>query len=160
MPIGTDLRGLGTQLRHLLDTMERDVAAVGAELALPDYRPRFTPLVRALARHGPSSIRELAGLVGVTHSAASQTVAELARRGLVTLSPGADARQRIVELTEQSRALLPAVETEWRATQAAVAELDAELPMPLGDLLTLLEEALTRRSLRDRMAAHLPGSAR
>ncbi|WP_371871428.1 hypothetical protein [Phytohabitans rumicis] len=45
------------------------------------------------------SIRALAGAVGVTHSAASQTVAQMAKAGYVTLEPGTDARQRIVHLT-------------------------------------------------------------
>lgn len=147
--------GLGTQLRHVLDLMDKDVAAVVADLGVVDYRPRYTPLVRALVSRGPLAIRDLADAVGVTHSAASQTVAQMARRGLVELTRGADARQRIVALTPHARDLLPRLDTGWRATQAAAAGLDAELPMPLADLLTQLERALRRRSLRDRIAAHL-----
>lgn len=144
---------LGTLLRHLLDVAEADITAVSRDLGLVGYRPRYSPVVRTLVADGPMSIRDLARSVGVTHSAASQTVASMARDGLVTLEPGEDARQRIVHPTERTRELLPAIEAEWAATDAAIRELDAELPMPLAELLTLALQALHRRPLRERIAA-------
>src|ERR1022692_5188824 len=94
--------GFGTQLRHVLELLDGDVARFDADLGLGDYRPRFSPVVRALVALGPSSIRDHARAISVTHSAASQTVAQMARRGLVTLQTGADARQRIVSLTART----------------------------------------------------------
>ena len=73
------LTGLGTQLRHVLDLMDGDVASVLSDLGVTGYRPRFSPVVRALGVLGPSSIRDLAEVTGVTHSAASQTVAQMSR---------------------------------------------------------------------------------
>jgi DNA-binding MarR family transcriptional regulator len=98
------------------------------------------------------SIRDLAHTVGVTHSAASQTIAQMTRAGLVTLEPGADARQRIAHLTPRTHALMPTIEAEWNATVTAMRDLDAELPMPLADLLTELGHALQRRPFRQRIA--------
>ena len=69
--------GLGTRLRHVLDLLDGDVARVYADLGLADYRPRFSPVARAIAALGPSSIRDIARAIGVTHSAASQTVAQM-----------------------------------------------------------------------------------
>jgi DNA-binding MarR family transcriptional regulator len=142
---------VGTLLRHVLELLDGDVATVYRDAGLPDYRPRFSPAVRALVAAGPMSIRDLAAAVGVTHSAASQTVAQMSRAGLVTLAPGADARRRIVALTPRAEALLPTVEAEWAATSAAMRELDAELPMPLADLLTAVLSALDRRPFRERI---------
>ena len=68
--------GLGTRMRHLLELLELldgDVARVYADLGVPDYRPRYSPVVRALVALGPLSIRDLASAVGVTHSAARRT---------------------------------------------------------------------------------------
>ena len=144
--------GLGTQLRHVLDLMEADIAGVLADLGLPDYRPRFSPVVRALVALGPMPISELAHAVSVTHSAASQTVAEMSKRGFVTLVPGRDARQRVVHLTELAWQALPAIQAEWDATSAAAANLDAELPFPLSDLVPALAAALARKPFRQRMA--------
>jgi DNA-binding MarR family transcriptional regulator len=151
---GRDIRdkGMGTQLRQLLEAMDGDVAKACADLGLADYRTRFSPIVRALVASGPCSIRELAGACSVTHSAASQTVAQMNRRGLVRLEPGRDARERIVHLTAKARSLLPAIQAEWAATSAAAAALDAELPFPLSDLLAALSEALRRRPFRQRIA--------
>ncbi|MEV4244472.1 MarR family winged helix-turn-helix transcriptional regulator [Streptosporangium canum] len=143
---------LGTQLRHLLELMDGDVAKAGADLGLQDYRPRFTPIVRALVELGPSPIRDLARTISVTHSAASQTVAQMSRRGLVALEPGDDARQHIVRLTAKAQSLLPVIQAEWAATSAAAAALDAELPFPLSELLVALSDALRRRPFRQRIA--------
>jgi DNA-binding MarR family transcriptional regulator len=143
---------LGTRLRHVLELLDGDVAQVYADLGLADYRPRFSPVVRALVALGPSSIRDLARATGVTHSAASQTVAQMSRCGLVMLEPGQDARQRIVRLTDRARSLLPVIDAEWAATGAAAAELDAELPVPLGEMLTAIIRATARRPMRERIA--------
>lgn len=159
-PPGPEL--LGTRLRHLLELLDGEVAAVYPALGLGDgYRPRFTPVVRALTAAGPAAIRDLARSLGVTHSAASQTVAQMARRGLVTLAPGADARQRIVRLTPKAVALLPALEREWAATAAAARAFEAELPYPLSGPGGLIQEALAaleRRPMRERITAELAGT--
>jgi DNA-binding MarR family transcriptional regulator len=144
--------GLGTRMRHLLELLDDDVARVYADLGVPDYRPRYSPVVRALVALGPLSIRDLAGAVGVTHSAASQTAAQMARHGLLTLERGADARQRIARLTARARELLPLIEAEWAATDAAAAELEAELPAALTEVLSSAERAVVSRPMRLRIA--------
>ena len=144
--------GLGTRMRHVLELLDGDVAQVYADLGVPDYRPRYSPVVRALIALGPMSIRDLAGAIGVTHSAASQTAAQMARHGLLTLERGADARQRIARLTARARALLPLIEAEWAATGAAAAELEAELPAALTHVLFCTERAVVSRPMRARIA--------
>jgi DNA-binding MarR family transcriptional regulator len=147
---------LGTRLRHLLETLDSGVAAVYPQLGLADgFRPRFTPVVRALAADGPVSIRELADTLGVTHSAASQTVAQMVRQDLVVTEAGTDARRRIVRLTAKAEALLPALEREWTATLAAVRAFEAELPYSLGRLVEEALAALDRTPLQDRISAEL-----
>lgn len=156
---------LGTRLRHLLEVLDGDVAAAYPALGLGGgFRPRFTPVVRALAARadagrGPASIRDLADTLGVTHSAASQTVAQMVRQGLVVTEPGADARRRIVRLTAKAEALLPALEREWAATVTAVTAFEAELAYPLSRLVEEALAALERTPLRDRIAAALEEGA-
>lgn len=143
---------LGTRLRVLLEAMDADVALALADLGLRDYRTRYSAVIRAVAASGPAPIRDLAEQLGVTHSAASQTVAEMRQRGLLQTRPGQDARHRLVELTEQARRVLPAIDAEWESTEAAAAALDAELPYSLSALIDDLAEALARRRFRDRIA--------
>ncbi|AXE87354.1 MarR family protein [Streptomyces sp. Go-475] len=144
---------MGTLLRHVLELLDADVAKVYEEQGLAGYRPRFSPVVRALVAEGPLSVRDVAASVGVTHSAASQTAAQMARAGLVTHTPDPrDARRRLIALTPKARALLPRIEAEWEATRTAMAELDAELSMPLAALLREVTEAVGRRPFRERIA--------
>jgi DNA-binding MarR family transcriptional regulator len=143
---------LGTRLRCLLELLDGGVAAVYADLGLAGFRPRYTPVIRALAASGPRSIRELAQAVGVTHSAASQTVAQLVKDEFVVREPGRDARERIVRLTAKAERLLPALEAEWAATTAAAATLEEELSFPLSRLVDEALAALDRRSMYRRIA--------
>ncbi|WP_217238480.1 MarR family winged helix-turn-helix transcriptional regulator [Streptomyces sp. AC555_RSS877] len=149
-----DPAAVGALLRHVLELLDGDVAQVYEELDLAEYRPRFSPVVRALLSEGPLPVRDLAAAVGVTHSAASQTAAQMARAGLVTHTPDPlDARRRLIELTPKAHALVPQIKAEWDATVAAMAELDAELSMPLAELLTEVADAVRRRPFRERIAA-------
>lgn len=142
-------------LRLLLNAMDDDMARLYAERGVAGVRPRFVmPLIR-LGRRGAMTIRELADALEVTHSAMSQTVSALRRQGLVRSVPGDDARTREVALTDQARAVLPFLETEWRATEQAVAELEAEIPYALSQVVRDLEVALGRRSFHDRIAHRL-----
>jgi DNA-binding MarR family transcriptional regulator len=142
-------------LRLLLESMDGEIARLYAERGVTGVRPRFTmPLIR-LGRRGPMTIRQLADSLDVTHSAMSQTVGALRREGLVTSSPGSDARTREVTLTDRARELVPFLEAEWRATEQAVAELESELPYPLSQVVRDIEAALLRHSFHDRIVGHL-----
>ncbi|WP_406316787.1 MarR family transcriptional regulator [Streptosporangium sp. NBC_01639] len=144
---------LGTRLRHLLDLLDAGIVGLYPGLGLDGFRPRFTPVIRTLAASGPRSIRDLASALGVTHSAASQTVAQMTRDGLVTVAPGDDARQRIVSLTPKAESLLPVLEIEWAATTAAATEFEAELSYPLSRLINEALDALHRRPMHQRITA-------
>lgn len=109
-----------------------------------------------LAHHGPMPIRDLASQVDVTHSAMSQTVAAMRRDGLLTTAPGRDARTRLVTLTDLGRSHVPLLEQEWRATEAAVAELETELSRPMSEIAQEILAALERRSFTERFRDHLP----
>lgn len=143
---------LGGLLRRLIDALDGDVEAGYAAAGL-DFRPRFTPVFRLLAEAGPSPIKDLARASGLTHSALSQTVAQMAAAGWVSLQPGPDARERIVTLTAKAEEALPAIRAHWRAVSSAAASLDAELDMDLEGVVRAALAALERRPFRDRIAA-------
>lgn len=143
--------GLGMLLRHLLELLDGDLERVYAASGL-DYRPRYTPIVRALIDLGPSPIRDIARHASTTHSAASQTVAQMARKGLLRLEPGADARERVVRLTPKARRMLPKLQAQWAATNAAAEVLSTELPCPLHDMLIAAIRALEKQPFRERIA--------
>ena len=79
----------------------------------------------------------------------------MARAGLVThTTDPQDARRRLVALTpEGPRAAAADRRRSGRRPLAAMAELDAELSMPLAQLLTEVAEAVHSRPFRDRIEA-------
>jgi DNA-binding MarR family transcriptional regulator len=145
--------GLGTLLRHLIELLDGEVQQVYERSGL-QYRPRYTPIVRALAENGPSSIRAIAARAQITHSAASQTLARMVQDGLVRFSRGGDGRERIVTATERLREMLPALERSWSATAAAADELDGELSVPLSKVVREAITALQRKSFGERIRSH------
>lgn len=145
-------QGLGTQLRHLIDLLDGDVAASYDEVGL-QYRPRYTPVMRVLDQHGSASIGEIAAYAGITQPAATQTVALMKKEGLVAIVAGADARQRVVTLSEQGRLMLPQLKQCWAATAAAAASLDADLDVPLSRILADAIAALETTPFSERIRA-------
>ncbi|AKC79691.1 MarR family transcriptional regulator [Xanthomonas arboricola] len=142
---------LGTLVRHLIELLDGDLETVYAASGLA-WRPRYTPVLRVLMRLGPASIKVLAQEIGITHSAVSQTVAQMGREHLVALKPGTDARERIVVLTAKTRHMVPALQRQWAATNAAAVQLEAELSASLSVVLTEAIAALNQCSFATRIA--------
>lgn len=147
--MGDEGTGLGTRLRRLLELLDGDLEGVYAEIA-PGYRPRFTPVMKAL-RHGPLTIKAIAGMSGVSHSAASQTVSRMVRDGWVAYQVGDDARERLIRLTDTGKAALPVLEAQWARTDRAAQGLEAEIAAPLGAVVSAAIRALESRPFRDRI---------
>jgi DNA-binding MarR family transcriptional regulator len=149
----------------LLADMDADIAGLYAEAGIEGVRTRFVGPLIDLDRRGPMTIKELAGAREVSHSAMSQTVAAMRKADLVEPAEGPDGRTRRVRLTERSQRIVPFLRAEWRATEATVRALDAELRYPLLQAVADLNAALATRSfaqrLRDNLAAQppVPGAA-
>ena len=142
-------------LRLLLDAMDGDIAHIYAEAGIDGLRPGFVMELIRLHAHGPMTITELAESVQRTHSATSQKVAAMRSAGLVRTATGADARTKKVALTAKARRVADRLAAEWRATEDAVDELDAQIPYPLTRVVADIEEALRRKSFHDRIVEKL-----
>ena len=127
---------------------------------LPDegvegVRPRFSMALIGLADHGPMTIRDLAAFTRVTHGAMSQSVRAMKAAGMVDTRTGEDARSVVVDLSGKGRDAVAFLKAEWDATEAVLAELDADLPYPLTRVMNDVRARLDRESLRDRLARHM-----
>ena len=145
-----DVLGLGTQLRRVTASLDGDVQALYDELGVP-FRPRFFPIVQHLLANGATAVSALARVTGVSQPAATQTVAEMAKVGLVAVAGGADARERLVRLTPAGLRLTEQLGVLWNAVSAAATELDSELPQPLSTTLSSTLAALAREPFKDRI---------
>ena len=142
-------------LRLLQAAMDAEIARVYSEARIEGLKPSFVMELLRLNARGPMTITELAESVQRTHSATSQKVAAMRGAGLVRTMPGPDARSKRVTLTTKSKRLVGRLAAEWRATEAAIAEIEAEIPYPLSRVVTDIEEALHRKSFHDRIGERL-----
>jgi hypothetical protein len=120
-----DAASFGTALRRLIDQLDGAVEQAYRDDGL-DFRPRFTPIVRALVADGPQTIRALSATVGVSHSAVSQTITQMAAR-------------------DAGAALVPRLRRHWAATTAATAALDAAAEGALVAAVNRANAALAAR---------------
>lgn len=141
--------------RLLQTAMDAEIARVYADARIDGLKPTWVMELIRLDRRGPMTITELAESVRITHSGMSQKVAAMRAAGWVRTAAGPDARSKRVELTGKARAVVERLAAEWRATEAAVAEIEAEIPYPLSRVVTDIETALRRKSLHDRIVERL-----
>jgi DNA-binding MarR family transcriptional regulator len=146
-------------LRLLQSSIDADIARVYAEAQVEGLKPSYVMELIRLHARGPMTITELAESVQHTHSAVSQKVAAMRDAGLVRTTTGPDARSKKVALTARASGLIGRLAAEWRATEAALAELEDEIPYPLSRVVTDIEAALRRKSFHDRIAEKLASDA-
>ncbi|MDP4503477.1 MarR family winged helix-turn-helix transcriptional regulator [Nonomuraea turcica] len=142
-------------LRLLQASMDADIARLYSDKRINGLKPSFVMELLRLHAHGPMTITELAESVGRTHSALSQKVAAMRAAGWVRTVAGEDARSKKVTLTDNARGIVGRLAAEWRATEAAIAEIEAEIPYPLTRVVADIEQVLARKSFHDRIAEKL-----
>jgi DNA-binding MarR family transcriptional regulator len=145
-------------VHRLLWDMDDEIAQVYADNGIDDLKTNWVLEIIRLHVRGPMTIAELARSVGRTHSALSQKVTAMRAAGWLETTPGHDARSKKVALTPKAERVATLLTAEWRATEAALAELEAELPYPLTRVAGDIRTALTRQSFHARITAHLAAS--
>lgn len=141
----------GTQLRHLIELLDGAVGAAYDEAGL-DYRPRYTPVMRALIASEPVTIGFIAEAAGITQPAATQTVALMIKDGLVSSEAGVtDGRHKMIRLTSKGKEMVAALQLCWQATAIASASLEADLPFPLAKVLDSAISALAAKPFGERI---------
>ncbi len=143
--------GLGTQLRHIIELLDGAVAK-SYERAGLDYRPRYTPVMRALMELETCTINELASYAGITQPAATQTIKLMIKANLIVTKVNQDdGRQKLIELSDYGRSILPVLESCWKATKSAGKSLSDDLGFSLPDMLAEVIEVLEKKSFQQRI---------
>lgn len=140
---------------RVLSGIDDEIARVYAENGIPDLKPTWALEIIRLYVRGPMTIADLARSVERTHSAMSQKVAAMRAAGWLETSPGPDARSKKVSLAPKAERIAAKLAAEWRATDASIAELEAEIPYPLTRVADDIAAALARQSFHDRIAEKL-----
>lgn len=136
--------GLGELLRHLIDLVD-----TGSEQRYKahnlTFRPRYTPILRALAHSTTTTITELTALLQITQGAVSQTVKLMVDDGLLTRQTRSkDGREKTLTLTAKGKRLVAQLQPHWQARFIAIAQLEQEagieLQKNLQNIIALLEQ--------------------
>lgn len=142
--------GLGELLRHLVELTDGSTDRWYKALGM-NYRPRYTPIMRAL-QYGPASVSELQEKLSVTQGAVSQTIKLMLEDRLIVRKKGQDARQSIVSLSSTGRALSKKLKPHWEAIFIAIDSLESEIQLPLRHGLRNAVQALEKQSFADRLS--------
>jgi DNA-binding MarR family transcriptional regulator len=140
---------------RLLSDMDDEIARVYADNGIEDLKPVWVLEILRLHARGPMTIAELARSTGRTHSALSQKVAAMRAAGWLETAPGPDARSKKVTLAPKAERVVALLAAEWRATEAVITELEAEIPYPLTRVAGDIRAALARKSFHARITGHL-----
>jgi DNA-binding MarR family transcriptional regulator len=147
---------LGARLRRLSERIDREVGALYAAHG-EAMEQRWFGTLHLLDRYGPLSVVQLAQALGVSHVAISQVRAALEQAGLVHLEADpADARRRMLSLSDKGRGLVQRLRPIWDALTNSARELDAEAGGVVA-ALDRLEKALDRASVGERARPWIDG---
>lgn len=141
--------GLGELLRYLVELSDGSSDSYYKTLDF-NYRPRYTPIMRAL-EHGAASIKTLQENLSITQGAISQTIKLMISDGLITKRKGQDARHSIVGLTRQGEKALSVLMPYWQVMLLAIEKLEGETDHALMHCLTSAIEALEKKPLVERI---------
>lgn len=145
---------IGARLRRLSAWVDGDARRLYADFGVA-FEQRWLGLLDLLAQHGPLTVGELAGALGISHPSVSQSRQSLARAGLIDWeADSADQRRRKLRLTGAGRALVARLGPLWTALDEAAVEIDREAGEVVA-ALARLEAVLRERSIYERVAARL-----
>lgn len=134
--------GLGELLRYVGELVDRGAGDAYASLGMA-YRPRYTPVLRALTL-GATTVTDITALTYVTQGAVSQTIALMVADDLVEREQLPDGRKSGIHLTARGRELVASLKPHWEVTFAAIVELEKDIGFPirrvLADAATALED--------------------
>jgi DNA-binding MarR family transcriptional regulator len=142
-------------LRLQQQEMDDEIARVYAENGIEGLKTSWVMELLRLHYGGPMTITELAESVQRTHSAMSQKVTAMREAGWVRTTTGTDARSKKVTLTAKATEIIDQLAAEWRATDAAIFEIESELPFTIAEYVDAVEQARKRKSFHDRIMDRL-----
>jgi len=143
--------GLGELLRYVAELIDQGAEARYRALNLT-YRPRYTPVLRAMAA-GAESVTDITTRTHLTQGAVSQTLSLMTAEGIVARHALEDGRKSGFHLTRKGKHLLEVLTPHWRTTFAAIAALEKEIGHPLLRVLEDTAHALERQDFAARLEA-------
>ena len=143
----------GSRLRRLSEYFLMEVNKVYEQRGI-GFDASWFPVFYILSRQQPIPLIDIAEQLEISHSAVSQLVTSLKKKGLVKTAPCPDdGRRQLVMLSKKGAELLHQVQPVWEAITQAMAELadSNRQSRQLLEAVTQVEAAVQQESLSARI---------
>ncbi|MFO7889240.1 MAG: GNAT family N-acetyltransferase [bacterium] len=148
---------IGTRLKRISDKFLTDVANIYKKLHIP-FEVSWFPIFYLLNEKGKLSVTEISKELEITHSAVSQMIAVLDKRGMIKfIDDKDDKRRRFICFTARGQKLMSTLPPIWEAMQHCMQEIFSEGVNSTHILSALneVEESLGKESLTSRVVKEL-----
>ena len=142
--------GLGELLRYTAELIDSGSETAYREMSL-NYRPRYTPVLRALAA-GAMTVTDITAMTHLTQGAVSQSVSLMEQDGILRRGPLDDGRKSGLHLTDSGEALVSQLKSHWQTLFSAIHQLEKEVGWPLLQVLEETASALKEKDFAQRIA--------
>jgi DNA-binding MarR family transcriptional regulator len=144
----------GSRLRRLSEYFLMEVNKVYEQSGIA-FDASWFPVFYILSEQQNIPLTDIAEQLEVSHSAVSQLVTGLRKKGLVNTAPCADdGRRQLVMLSEKGEALLQEVQPIWEAITLAMADVTRESKLLL-ESISQVEKAVQEEPLSARILSKI-----
>ena len=142
---------LGTALRNLANIVSKDAEHTYRHFGF-DIEPKWFPVFYVLASNGPDSVVNIAKTINHSHVSVSKIVKEMKNANIVASDKSrSDSRVTVISLTEKAKAMIPAMERQCEAVDAAMRRLAQESGIDLWQSVTTTHQHLQFRPISERV---------
>ena len=147
---------LGTVLRQLAAQVSKDAENTYAKFGFA-IEPKWFPVFYVLASKGADSVVNIAKEINHSHVSVSKIVKEMKARDLIeSYKSSDDSRVTLVALNDKAKAMVPQMEKQCDAIDAAMRELKDETGIDLWEALSVVERHLRYRPISARVDGESP----
>src|SRR4051812_2881244 len=144
----------GSRLRRLSEYFLMEVNKVYEQSGIA-FDASWFPVFYILSKQQNIPLTDIAEQLEVSHSAVSQLVTGLKKKGLVETAPCPDdGRRQLVMLTEKGEALLQEVQPVWEAITLAMTDITKTQKLLL-EAITHVETAVQQQPLSTRILSSM-----
>ena len=147
----------GTRLRRLSDRFLLDVTKTYKSLSIP-FETSWFPLFYLLEERQSMSVTEIAKELEITHSAVSQLVTTVEKKGYIRFfTDKNDKRKKMIRFTPIGVELLNTVKPVWEAIHRAMYDIlcEKDHSIRLFESLEKVEDCLDKLPLHERIIREL-----
>ncbi len=147
----------GSRLRGLSEYFLMEVNKVYEQAGIP-FDASWFPVFYLLSRQQPVPMIDIAEQLEISHSAVSQMVTNLKKKGLLKTTPcKEDGRRQLVAFSKKGEDLLQQIQPVWEAITGAMEALATENKQSQQILAAIaqIEQSVQQKSLSERIRQQL-----